>query len=143
MEGDDKDSHIDTLARFCNPSTIAYVQCTDPTDVHYKSLQKMEEQLKSFKQLNGEPYHLVPLPMADAIYDEGQRLPATYANFLIMNEAILYPTYNQKENDKKAKVILQQVFPQHQIIGIDCRPLIKEHGSLHCVTMQFPEGVLV
>lgn len=143
LEGDDTDSHIDTLARFCNPSTIVYVQCTDPTDVHYKSLQKMEEQLKSFKQLNGEPYNLFPLPMADAIYEEGERLPATYANFLIMNEAILYPTYNQKENDKKAKDILQQVFPQHQIIGIDCRPLIKEHGSLHCVTMQFPEGVLV
>ncbi|NMA74648.1 MAG: agmatine deiminase family protein [Bacteroidales bacterium] len=143
LEGDDTDSHIDTLARFCNPSTIAYVQCTDKNDTHYVPLQKMEEQLKTFKQLNGEPYNLVPLPLPDAIYLEGYRLPATYANFLIMNEAVLYPTYDQKENDAKAKRVLEQIFPNHEIIGINCLPLIKEHGSLHCVTMQFPKGILV
>lgn len=143
LEGDDTDNHIDTLARFCNPSTIAYVQCTDKNDIHYMVLQKMEEQLKTFKQLNGKPYHLVPLPLPDAIYHEGYRLPATYANFLIMNEAVLYPTYNQKGNDAQVKKILEQIFPNHDIIGINCLPLIMEHGSLHCATMQFPLGVLV
>lgn len=143
LEGDDTDHHIDTLARFCNPATIAYVQCTDKKDIHYLPLKKMEEQLKSFKQLNGKPYDLIPLPLPKAIYQEGYRLPATYANFLIMNEAVLYPTYNQEENDKKAGEILKQIFPNHEVVGINCLSLIKEHGSLHCVTMQFPKGVLV
>lgn len=80
--------------------------------------------------------------MADAVYCDGYRLPATYANFLIMDEAILYPTYNQEANDNQAKEILQNIFPNHEVIGICCSPLIKEHGSLHCVTMQFPKGVI-
>ena len=76
------------------------------------------------------------------IEEDGERLPATYANFLIMNEVILYPTYDQPENDHKAREVLQQAFPKHEIIGIDCRALIKQHGSLHCVTMQYPLGVI-
>ena len=80
--------------------------------------------------------------MPTAIYDEeGERLPATYANFLIMNDAILYPTYNQPDNDQKAAQILAQAFPEKDIVGINCCPLIKQHGSLHCVTMQYPENV--
>ena len=142
LEGDDTDSHIDTLARFCSPNTIAYVQCTDCKDIHYETLKAMETQLKSFRTLDGEPYRLMPLPMPAAIVENGERLPATYANFLIMNEAILVPTYNQPENDSLAQKILQEAFPKHEIIGIDCRPLIKQHGSLHCVTMQYPIGVL-
>lgn len=142
LAGDDTDSHIDTLARFCSPDTIAYVQCKDAEDEHYGELHKMEEQLKTFRQLNGEPYRLLPLPMPDKIEVEGERLPATYANFLIMNGAVLYPTYRQPENDRRAKDVLQEAFPNHEIIGIDCRALIKQHGSLHCVTMQYPAGVL-
>lgn len=142
LAGDDTDSHIDTLARFCSPSTIAYVQCTDVEDEHYEALHKMEEQLKTFRTLYGEPYRLLALPMADKIEVDGERLPATYANFLIMNEAVLYPTYNQPENDRRAKEVLQQAFPDYEIIGIDCRALIKQHGSLHCVTMQYPAGVI-
>lgn len=142
LAGDDTDSHIDTLARFCSPDTIAYVQCKETEDEHYGELHKMEEQLKTFRQLNGEPYRLLPLPMPDKIEVEGERLPATYANFLIMNDAVLYPTYRQPENDRRAKDVLQEAFPNHEIIGIDCRALIKQHGSLHCVTMQYPAGVL-
>lgn len=142
LAGDDTDSHIDTLARFCSPDTIAYVQCCDKEDEHYEALRQMEEQLKSFRTLNGEPYRLLPLPMADKIEVDGERLPATYANFLIMNEAVLYPTYCQPENDLRAREVLQQAFPRYEIIGIDCRALIKQHGSLHCVTMQYPVGVL-
>ncbi len=142
LAGDDTDSHIDTLARFCSTDTIAYVKCDDKEDEHYQALLAMEEQLKTFRTLAGEPYRLLALPMADKIEEDGERLPATYANFLIMNEVILYPTYHQPANDQKAREVLQQAFPDYQIIGIDCRALIKQHGSLHCVTMQYPLGVI-
>lgn len=142
LAGDDTDSHIDTLARFCPGDTIAYVQCNDPADEHYEELHRMEEQLKTFRTLRGEPYRLLPLPMADKIEEEGERLPATYANFLILNDAVLYPTYRQPENDARAGEVLQEAFPGYEIIGVDCRALIKQHGSLHCVTMQYPAGVL-
>ena len=92
--------------------------------------------------MNGTPYRLLALPMVDKIEEEGERLPATYANFLIMNDAVLYPTYRQPENDQRAKEVLQEAFPEYEIVGIDCRTLIKQHGSLHCVTMQYPAGVL-
>ena len=85
---------------------------------------------------------LLALPMVDKIEENCERLPATYANFLIMNDAVLYPTYNQPANDRKAGEVLQQAFPKHEIVGIDCRALIKQHGSLHCVTMQYPQGVI-
>ena len=102
----------------------------------------MEQQLRTFTTLSGQPYNLLPLPMADAIVDDGERLPATYANFLIMNGEVLYPTYAQPHNDEAARAALAQVFPDRQITGIDCRALIKQHGSLHCVTMQYPLGVI-
>lgn len=142
LAGDDTDSHIDTLARFCSPDTIAYVQCNDTEDEHYEALRKMEEQLKTFRTLSGKPYRLLALPMVDKIEEEGERLPATYANFLILNDAVLYPTYRQPENDIRAKDVLQEAFPDYEIIGIDCCALIRQHGSLHCVTMQYPAGVL-
>lgn len=142
LAGDDTDSHVDTLARFCSPDTIAYVKCEDVEDEHYDALKKMEEQLTTFRTLAGEPYRLLALPMADKIEEDGERLPATYANFLIMNEAVLCPTYNQPENDRRAKEVLQQAFPGYEVVGIDCRALIRQHGSLHCVTMQYHAGVI-
>ena len=143
LAGDDTDGHIDTLARFCPEQAIAYVKCEDRTDEHYEELARMEEQLRTFRTLQDEPYRLVPLPMPQAVYDEdGQRLPATYANFLIVNGAVLMPTYGQPANDELARRALLKAFPQHEIVGIDCRPLIRQHGSLHCCTMQFPASVL-
>ncbi len=142
LAGDDTDSHVDTLARLCPNHTIVYVQCTNQDDEHYEELQKMEAELKEFRTIEGEPYRLLPLPMADAVIDDYERLPATYANFLIMNQTILYPTYNQPENDRRAGEVLAEAFPGYEIIGIDCRALIKQHGSLHCVTMQYPLNVL-
>ena len=139
LAGDDTDGHIDTLARFCNPETIAYVLCNEPEDEHFEELSLMEEELRQFKTLSGKPYRLIPLPMAEPVYYEGERLPATYANFLIINGAVLVPFYNSPL-DEIAKQQLQEVFPKREIIGIDCRPLIKQHGSLHCVTMQLPAG---
>lgn len=142
LDGDDTDSHVDTLARLCPNNTIAYVQCTDKDDMHYEDLRLMESELKAFTTLDGKPFRLLPLPMAKPIFDDaGDRLPATYANFLIMNDAVLYPTYQQPQNDLKAKEILTIAFPEKDIVGVDCRALIQQHGSLHCATMQFPEGV--
>ena len=139
LAGDDTDSHIDTLARFCDENTIAYVKCDDEEDEHYEALKKMEEQLKTFVDFEGKPYNLIALPMARAVYDDdAQRLPATYANFLIMNDAVLLPFYNDKETDEQARQVLQQAFATREIIGIDCTTLIQQHGSLHCVTMQYP-----
>lgn len=142
LAGDDTDSHVDTLARLCLNDTVAYVQCTDIADEHYEALRLMEEQLKMFRTLRGEPYRLLPLPMPDAVIEDGERLPATYANFLILNKAVLYPTYNQPDNDRRAAEVLRQAFPGYEIVGIDCRALICQHGSLHCVTMQYPAEVL-
>jgi len=139
LAGDDTDSHIDTLARFCDPETIAYVQCTNRDDEHFEELSRMEDELRKFRTPAGRSYRLIPLPMAEAVYDEGERLPATYANFLIINDAVLLPFYNSPL-DETAKQRLQEAFPNREIIGIDCRPLIKQHGSLHCVTMQLPAG---
>lgn len=138
--GDDTDSHIDTLARFCNNNTIAYVQCTDKNDEHYEELRKMEKELSSFRTLKGEPYNLVPLPMPNPVYEDERRLPATYANFLIMDKVVLMPTYNSTKKDTFAKNQLQKAFPDRDIVGIDCNTLIKQHGSLHCITMQYPKG---
>ena len=142
LAGDDTDSHIDTLARFCDEKTIAYVKCDDPSDEHFAQLRLMEEEIKSFKRLNGSPYRLIELPMADKVEDEqGNRLPATYANFLIMNEKVLLPYYSSPK-DEMARNSLQRAFPDREVIGIECSALIKQHGSLHCVTMQLPVGVL-
>ena len=141
LAGDDTDSHVDTLARFCSEDTIAYVQCTDESDEHFEELRAMEQELQAFRQTDGKPYRLIPLPMADCVEWEGERLPATYANFLIINGAVLLPYYDSPK-DEQAKAALQQAFPDREIIGINCLPLIKQHGSLHCVTMQYPEGVV-
>jgi agmatine/peptidylarginine deiminase len=141
LAGDDTDSHIDTLARFCNTETIAYVQSTDANDEHYRELSLMEEELKSFKTLEGKPYRLIPLPMAEAVYWKGERLPATYANFLIINGAVLVPFYGSPQ-DETARQQLQTAFPDREIVGINCLPLLKQHGSLHCITMQLPQGFI-
>jgi len=138
LAGDDTDSHVDTLARLCPNNTIAYVKCDDETDEHYEALKMMEDELKTFSPLGvGGSFKLIELPMADAVYFEDERLPATYANFLIINGAVLLPTYNSPI-DKIAAEQLQKAFPDREIIGIDCTALIKQHGSLHCVTMQYP-----
>ena len=136
LAGDDTDSHIDTLARFVNTETIVYLKCNDKKDEHYETLQKMEDQLKSFKTKEGNPYTLIALPMTNAIYDkEGKRLPATYANFLITNDALIYPTYADAK-DKEVHEIFKALFPNKEIIPINCLKLIEQGGSLHCSTMQ-------
>src|SRR5574344_456993 len=140
--GDDTDGHIDTLVRIAPNNILLYVGCDDATDPQYDDMKAMEEQLKGFKTAGGEPYRLMKLPMPSPIYDGEDRLPATYANFLIMNKAIIMPTYAQHDNDESARKILQKAFKGYDVICIDSRTLILQHGSIHCCTMQYPSGVI-
>jgi len=142
LEGDDTDGHIDTLARFCDPQTIAYVSCEDANDTHYSELKAMETELQALRNDAGNPYRLVPLPLPSPKFNEhGQRLPATYANFLIINGAVLVPVYDDP-CDELALQRLTACFPTREIHAINCLSLIQQYGSLHCVTMQLPEGVV-
>lgn len=140
LAGDDTDSHIDTLARFIDKKSIIYVQCKDESDEHFHELKLMEDELNVFSKEYG--FRLIALPMTDACYFDGERLPATYANFLFVNGAVLVPTYGVKQ-DEEALEIFRKIFPDKEIIGINCFSLIKQHGSLHCVTMNFARGVLL
>ncbi len=133
--GDDTDAHIDTLARFVDPNTIAYVSCDNPKDPHFASLQKMKKELESFRTKESQPYKLIPLPLPNPIYKNDQRLPATYANFLIANHVVLLPTYNDPL-DKKMTELFKKLFPSREIIPINALRLIQEGGSIHCSTMQ-------
>ncbi len=142
LAGDDTDSHIDTLARLCPDNTILYVKCADPSDEHYAALQRMEEQIKAFRTPEGEPYRLITVPMPPAAYDEeGERLPATYANYLVMDKAVLYPTYGSPETDEAARLAIIKAYPSREAVGVPCNALIRQHGSLHCATMQYPRGL--
>ncbi len=137
LAGDDTDSHIDTLARLAPDDTILYVKCDNPSDEHFESLRRMEQQLKGFKTADGRPFNLIGLPMPAPIFDEnGERLPATYANFLITPHSVLLPVYGQESADRVACQMMSIAFPGRTVKPIDCRPLICQHGSLHCITMQ-------
>ncbi len=136
LTGDDTDGHIDTLVRIAPDDTLIYVGCDDPQDEQYTELQLMEKQLKTLRTIEGKPYRLLRLPLPQAMFYEDERLPATYANFIIMNNAVIYPTYNQPENDTIAEETLKQAFPRREIIGIDSSIVVRQHGSLHCCSMQ-------
>ena len=131
--GDDTDGHIDTLVRICPNDTILYTGGDD----YHPDLALMEQELQALRTIDGRPYRLLKLPLPRPIYDEGDRLPATYANYLIINGAVLVPTYAQPDLDAEALRIVGEAFPDREIVGIDCRAVIKQHGSLHCCTMQY------
>lgn len=142
LAGDDTDAHIDTLARLCPADTILYVACNNPADEHFQELSLMRRELEALRTRKGSPFRLVPLPLPAPSFDsEGGRLPATYANFLVINGAVLVPTYNDP-GDAAALALIGMAFPGREIIGIDCRPVVEQHGSLHCLTMQLPKGTL-
>jgi agmatine/peptidylarginine deiminase len=141
LEGDDTDAHIDTLARFAAPDAIVFQACDDPADGHYHELTAMAGELAALRTRDGQPYRLFPLPWAQPIVDEGRRLAASYANFLIINGAVLMPAYGDPA-DGPAAAVLAAAFPGREIVPVNCRPLIWQNGSLHCVTMQLPEGLL-
>lgn len=141
LAGDDTDSHVDTLARFCSPDTIAYASCDDPDDVHYEPLQAMAAELAQLRTRAGRSYRLLSLPLPAPMYGpEGKRLPATYANFLVVNGAVLVPVYGCPQDDVALQT-LKTAFPEHVIEPVDCAVLVQQFGSLHCATMQLPRGV--
>ena len=131
--GDDTDGHIDTLVRICPDDTILYTG----GDEDHPDLDDMERELQTLRTLDGQPYRLLKLPLPRPIYDDGDRLPATYANYLVVNGAVLVPTYNQPDLDQEAMRVVGLAYPDREIVGIDCRPVIRQHGSLHCCTMQY------
>ena len=133
LMGDDTDGHIDTLVRICPDDTLLYTG----GDEDHPDLALMEQELQALRTLDGKPYRLLKLPLPRPVYDEGERLPATYANYLVINGAVLVPTYNQPDLDAEALRTIGEAFPDREIVGIDCRAVIKQHGSLHCCTMQY------
>ena len=143
LVGDDTDGHIDTIVRLAPNDTLLYIAPTLPNDEQYADFKALEDQLRTLRTAEGKPYRLLPLPMNDAIVYDDERLPATYANFLVINGAVIVPTYGQAENDEAAKRIIAEAFPEHDIIGIDASIIIRQHGSIHCLTMQYPKGSLV
>ena len=141
LEGDDTDAHIDTLTRFAGPDAIVFQACDDPGDSHFAELGAMGEEIAALRTTDGKPYRLFPLPWAQPIVDEGRRLAASYANFLIINGAVLMPAYGDAA-DAAAAEVLATAFPDREIVQVPCRSLIWQNGSLHCITMQLPEGIL-
>ena len=131
--GDDTDGHIDTLVRIAPNDTLLYIGADD----EHPDLLLMEQELQQLRTIDGHPNRLLRLPMPRPIYDDGERLPATYANYLVINGAVLVPTYNQPDLDQEAISTIGKAFPDREIIGIDCRAVIRQHGSLHCCTMQY------
>jgi len=145
LDGDDTDGHIDTLARFAPGNTIIYTGAGDKNDNQYTALDLMAKELGAFRTADGLPYNLVELPLPDPVTDpdDGSRLPATYANFLVTPHAVLVPTYNQPQKDWLAMQTIKIAYPDREITGVDCRALVRQHGSLHCVTMQLPSKNVV
>ncbi len=141
LVGDDTDGHIDTIVRCAPGNTLLYVCCDDEDDEQYADFQNLQSELLSLRTTEGAPYHLLSLPMPEAIYEDGERLPATYANFVILNGAVIVPTYHQPELDRKALHTIRQAFPGRDIIPLDARTVIRQHGSLHCLTMQYPQSL--
>ncbi|MCY7313583.1 MAG: agmatine deiminase family protein [Pseudoxanthomonas sp.] len=141
LEGDDTDAHIDTLARFADTDAIVFQACDDPTDSHFAELAAMAREIAALRTVDGRPYRLFPLPWAQPVLDEGRRLAASYANFLIINGAVLIPAYGDPA-DQRAAAVLADAFPGREIVPVPCRALIWQNGSLHCITMQLPQGLL-
>ena len=133
--GDDTDGHIDTLVRIAPDDTLIYTG----GDGDHPDLMEMEKELMELRTMEGKRYRLLKLPLPRPIYDTSaiNRLPATYANYLVINGAVLVPTYNQSDLDAEAMRIIGEAFPDREIVGIDCRAVVQQHGSLHCCTMQY------
>ena len=140
--GDDTDGHVDTIVRMAPDDTLLYMRVDDEADPMFADFQALERQLHTLRTLSGKPYRLLPLPTPRPILYDGERLPATYANFVIINGAVIVPTYKQPDLDAQALATVGDAFPGREVIGIDATVITRQHGSLHCLTMQYPEGIL-
>ena len=141
LQGDDTDAHIDTLARFAPGDAIVHQACDDENDLHFPELARMRDELSALRTQDGTPYRLLPLPWARPILDDGRRLAASYANYLVINAAVLVPAYGDRADAEAARIIAA-AHPGRAAVQVPCRPLIWQNGSLHCVTMQLPQGLL-
>lgn len=139
IDGDDTDGHVDDLARFLSPTKLVMAIQDDPKDVDYKVLKRARKDAEKLRDQSGRPFEIVEIPMPGVVEHDGQRLPATYINFLFVNGACLVPTFGPKKTDKRALDVLQQHLPKHRVIGIDCRELIWGLGAIHCLTQQMPK----
>ena len=141
LQGDDTDAHIDTLARFAPGDVIVHQACDDRSDLHYDELARMRDELAALPTTAGTPYRLLPLPWPKPIMDDGRRLAASYANYLVVDSAVLVPAYGDPA-DAIAAAVIGAAHPGRTTVPVPCRPLIWQNGSLHCVTMQLPRGLL-
>ena len=141
LQGDDTDAHIDTLARFAPNDAIVLQICDDPTDPHYEGLARMHEEIANLRTADGRAYRLHPLPWPRAIVDDGRRLASSYANYLIVNDGVVMPAYGDAA-DVRAAAVVAAAHPGRKIVVVDARPLIWQNGSVHCLTMQLPGGLL-
>lgn len=141
LEGDDTDAHIDTLARFAPDDAIVFQACDDTADSHHAELKAMADEIAALRTRENRPYRLFPLPWPQPVVDDGRRLAASYANFLIIDGAVLMPAYGDSA-DAAAREVLANAFPGREIVQVPCRPLIWQNGSLHCLTMQLPRGLV-
>ena len=139
ITGDDTHGHIDDLARFVQPDTIAIASESDPREENHEALQENLELLRGMTDQYGRPFHVVTIPMPRPVYFDGQRLPASYLNFYIANRLVLVPTFNDP-NDRVALDAIAALFPGHEVTGIYCGDLVLGLGTLHCMTMQQPAG---
>lgn len=142
LVGDDTDGHIDTIVRICPDDTLLYVGCDDEADEQYADFKALETELQALTTVEGKPYRLLKLPMPDEMVFDGERLPATYANFLVINGAVIVPVYGQREKDEQAKALVAEAFPGREIVAVDASVIVRQHGSIHCLTMQLPKGLI-
>ena len=139
IEGDDTDGHVDDLARFLDPRTIVTAVEEDPADANYVRLRENRARLARARDQDGRPFEIVEIPMPRPVLHQGERLPATYVNFLFVNGALLVPTYRDRRHDRRALETLQRVLPDRDVVGIDCTEIIWGLGAIHCLSQQQPE----
>ncbi len=143
LPGDDTDGHIDTIARFAPNRTILFAGGA-MADRDNPELAAMRQELQAMTDADGNPYNLVEVPLPAPVIDEDdqRQLPATYLNFLVVNGRVIVPTYGQPMPDELALRIMRMAWPQHEVVGVDCSALVRQNGSLHCASMQFPRGTI-
>jgi agmatine deiminase len=135
--GDDTDGHIDDIARFTDANTVVCVVEENQSDENYEILKRNFEDLKKMHDQDGKPLNVIPLPMPDPVIYEGNRLPASYANFYITNRIVMVPTFRCPQDERAIK-ILRELFQSREVVGIDCVDLVWGLGTLHCSTQQQP-----
>lgn len=139
LVGDDTDGHIDMVVRIAPNDTLLYCKDELNQGQTLDEFNKLEGEVQSLRTLDGKPYRTLALPLPGPVEFEGELLPASYANFLVINGAVLVPTYRQADNDRRAMQIIGEAFPDREIIGIDATVAIRQHGAIHCLTMQIPK----